>query len=124
MYQPLETVKDFDLAINQQIKTRIIKQGEEKIWAQTSANGWSTEMAGLADFMFEFWQISAKTTGGLPFLAEIKSKPAAAGMLYIYDNVALLAGASTIPKQENKARRQPCSRHVYVAPPGRAAQLL
>ncbi len=54
-------------------------------------------MPGLSDFMFELGQISAQCTGGFPFLAEIENTPAAAGMLFIHDNVALLAGASTIP---------------------------
>lgn len=96
LYQPLENEINLGLEINPQIKTRIIETGEENLWAQTSANGWSTEMEGLADFMFQFGQISAKTAGGLPFLAEIENQPIAAGMLFIYDDVALLAGASTI----------------------------
>ena len=98
LYQPLGNEIDLGLEINPQIKTRIIEAGEEIVWARTSANGWSTEMEGLAEFMFGFGQICAKTEGGLPFLAEIENQPIAAGMLYIYDDVALLAGASTVPE--------------------------
>ncbi len=36
--------------------------------------------------------------GGFPFLAELDDKPISAGMLFIYDEVAILAGASTVPE--------------------------
>ena len=102
MFRPLATKNTFDLQMNPQIKTRIVKPGEEKLWAQTSAGGWSTEAEGLADFMFEFGQISAATAGGFAFLAELDGEPISAGMLFIYDDVALLAGASTVPAGRNK----------------------
>ncbi len=101
MFQPIEK-STLDLTSNPKVKTRIIQTGEEKLWARTSANGWATEMAGMAEFMFEFGQISAKCAGGFPFLAEIENEPAATGMLFIYDNVALLAGASTVPEKRNR----------------------
>ena len=95
MFQSIEEMK-FDLMVNPKIKTRIIEKGEEKLWAQTSANGWTTEMEGLADFMFAFGQISANCEGGFPFIAEIEDEPVAAGILFVYEGAALLAGASTI----------------------------
>ena len=97
MFMPIEEIK-LDSAVNPKIKTRIIETGEEKLWAQTSADGWATEMEGLADFMFQFGQISAQVNGGFPFLAELEGKPISAGMLFVYDDVAILAGASTIPE--------------------------
>lgn len=98
MFQEIEDKKINNAPINPLIKTRIIKKGEEKLWAQTSADGWATEMEGLADFMFQFGQISAQVNGGFPFLAELEGKPISAGMLFVYDDVAILAGASTIPE--------------------------
>jgi GNAT superfamily N-acetyltransferase len=97
MFRPLEPEINFGFALNSKIKTRIIEMGEEKLWAQTSADGWATEMEGFAEFMFQFGQISAKCAGGFPFLAELESEPISTGMLFIYDDVALLAGASTVP---------------------------
>jgi GNAT superfamily N-acetyltransferase len=97
MFRPLVPEINLGFALNPQIETRIIKAGEEKLWAQTSANGWATEMEGLAEFMFQFGQISAKCAGGFPFLVELESQPISTGMLFIYDDVALLAGASTVP---------------------------
>ncbi len=98
MYLPLTGEINLDMPINTNINTYIIKAGEEKLWAQTSADGWATEMPGLSDFMFQFGQIGAKCAGGLPFVAEIENQPIATGMLFVYEGVALLAGASTVPE--------------------------
>jgi GNAT superfamily N-acetyltransferase len=102
MFQEIGGENSFDLRINPDIKTRIIEAGEEEIWARTSAGGWATEMEGLAEFMFNFGRISAQATGGFPFLAELEGAPVSAGMLFIYDDVAILAGASTVPEGRRK----------------------
>lgn len=98
MYRSLTGEIYFDAPPNKNLTTRIIEAGEEKLWAQTSADGWATEMPGMADFMFEFGQISAKCAGGSPFIAELGNQPIAAGMLFVYGDIALLAGASTVPE--------------------------
>ncbi len=98
IYLPLNGETGLSVPINRKVKTRIIEADEEKLWAQTSANGWATEMPGMADFMFEFGQISAKCAGGSPFIAELGNQPIAAGMLFVYGDIALLAGASTVPE--------------------------
>ncbi len=97
MYRPIEAETKLGAPVNPKITTRIIEAGEEKIWARTSADGWETEMEGLGEFMFEFGQVSTRCAGGFPFLAELENQPIAAGMLFIYDDAALLAGASTVP---------------------------
>ena len=102
LFQEIDGENSLKLPINPNIKTRIIEKGEEKLWARTSANGWATEMEGLAEFMFNFGQVSANCEGGFPFLAELDGKAISAGMLFIYDDVAILAGASTV----SEARRQ------------------
>lgn len=143
-YQPIELTSAMFLPINEietdsaadpKVKTRIIEAGEEKIWARTSANGWATEMAGLAEFMFEFGQVSANCAGGFPFLAEIENEPAAAGMLFVYDDTALLAGASTVPEKRSRgaqsalldarlkfAAEQGCTLAIMGASPGSQSQ--
>jgi GNAT superfamily N-acetyltransferase len=55
-------------------------------------------MPEMADFMFEFGQIGARCEGSLPFIAEIKNQPIATGSLFVFDDTALLAGASTVPE--------------------------
>ncbi len=85
-----------------EIETRVIDESEADLWAQTSASGWSTEMEGFAEFMLAFGRISARCDGAYPFLAELNARPIATGMLFIYDDVCLLAGASTIAEGRNR----------------------
>ncbi len=69
------------------------------------------------------------------FLVEREGVPIAAAALAIYDGVALLAGASTIPAGRRlgaqnvvlgarlvEARRRGCDLAMMVAPPGSASQ--
>ncbi len=102
MFQLIEKEINLNSKVNPAITTRIIKPGEEKLWARTSADGWVTEMEELADFMFEFGQIGATCTDGFPFLAELEGKPVSTGTLFIYDDTALLAGASTVPESRQR----------------------
>lgn len=102
LYQPLEKETAPALPINPQIKTRVIEKGEEQLWAKTLAGGWMTEGVEVADFILQFGQINAATKGGFPFLAALEGEPISAGMLFIYEDVALLAGASTIPEGRRK----------------------
>lgn len=135
MFQAVEEIKLDSARINPNIKTRIIEPGEEKIWARTSANGWATEMEGLADFMYAFGQISAHCAGGFPFLAELENEPVAAGMLFVYDGIALLAGASTVLESRGQgaqtalldarlryAKEHGCQLAMMCAAPGSQSQ--
>lgn len=88
--------------INSEVTARKSHKGEENIWALTSAQGWSAEMPEFRDFMYQFSQISASSRGASTFFANLNDKPISTGLLYIYDDVALLAGDSTIPEGRNK----------------------
>ena len=70
------------------------------LWAQTATEGWS-EFPEVAEFLRELNQVTAHSKG-LSFIAELNAKPIATGALTIAGDVALLAGASTVPS----ARRQ------------------
>lgn len=102
LYLPLEDLNLPDAPKNENLKTRVIEKGEEKLWAQTSANGWATEMEGLFEFMLEFGLIGAAGAGAFPFIAELNGEPVSTGALYIYDDIALLAGTSTVPAARRK----------------------
>jgi GNAT superfamily N-acetyltransferase len=88
------------------VKTRPIEAGEEKVWARTSARGWSSEHPDLSDFMFEFGQISALSQRSVSFLAELDGEPIATGSLFMHEGVALLAGASTVPEGRRQGAQQ------------------
>jgi hypothetical protein len=82
---------------NEKIRSRLIREGEEELWAQTAAEGWN-ELTQLADMIQELMFISAKRPGGVSFLAELDGRPIATGAMFMHNGVALLAGASTIPE--------------------------
>jgi hypothetical protein len=109
-YQPIELTSVMYRELNDEfgvppsggLRTRIIDDAEAELWAATSAAGWATEMEGLADFMLAFGRVSARCNGTFPFLGELDGEPVATGMLFIYDEVCVLAGASTIPEGRNR----------------------
>lgn len=138
MYRELGTPGDSqpsDGRLKAKIRTRIIKADEAEIWAGTSAAGWSTEMEGGEDFMRGFGRISAQCQGAFPFLAEIEDEPVSTGMLFIYDDVCILAGASTKLEARNQgaqnallasrlrfAADRGCSLAIMAAAPGSQSQ--
>ena len=101
MYREI-TGDDLAPSLNPKISTRVIDDFEKDLWAETSAAGWATIHESLREFMLAFGKIAASTDGGHPFLAELDGRPIAAGGFQIYDDVCILAGASTVPD----ARRQ------------------
>jgi hypothetical protein len=86
---------------NAELQTRVISPDEVELWARTSAEAWKTEHEALGDFMFNFGAISASCQGSYPYIAELAGSPIATGMLFIYDDICMLAGASTLPSGRN-----------------------
>jgi GNAT superfamily N-acetyltransferase len=97
MYRPLGRGVQLASPLNENVQSRLMRDGEEDLWAQTAAKGWS-ELVEFADMMLELSSIIAKRAGGCSFLAELDGRPIATGSMFIHDGVALLAGASTIPE--------------------------
>jgi GNAT superfamily N-acetyltransferase len=100
LYRPIDPGVRLDASRNDGIKVRLIGKDEVDLWAQTASDGWS-EFAEVAEFLRELNQVTAHSMG-LSFIAELDQIPIATGALTIAGDVALLAGASTVPS----ARRQ------------------
>ena len=100
LYRPIDPELRLDAPRNAAIKIRPVDKRDVDVWAQTAFEGWS-EFTEVADFMRELNQVMAQVPGPL-FLAELDGRPIATGAMTIAGDVALLAGASTIPS----ARRQ------------------
>jgi hypothetical protein len=120
---------------NSQITTRVIADDEVHLWARTSAAGWATEHESLADFMFNFGRISAQCEGAYPYLAELDGTAISTGMMFVHGEVAMLAGASTIPEGRNQGAQNAllrarlsyaanlgCTLAVMAAAPGSQSQ--
>lgn len=100
LYRPIDSDLRLNLPRNEHIKVRVVESHELDLWAQTNFEGWS-ESPEYADFFRELSQVVAHSKGPL-FLGELEGRPIATGALTIAGDVALLAGASTVPG----ARRQ------------------
>lgn len=96
IYKPIDKNAEFIATKNLQIGTHVIKPGEEEVWAKTSAQGWATVAEGFYDVIFELGLVSVKCSTSFPFIAELEGQPIATGLLFVFDDVALLGGASTL----------------------------
>ena len=120
---------------NPNIRTRIIGADEIDVFAKTAVKGWSAEMPEFTEFGLELCTVGANSKGAFSFIAEIEGVPAATGTLFICDDVAALAGASTIPQYRkqgaqnallaarlNYARENNCKVAMMGASPGSQSQ--
>jgi hypothetical protein len=134
MYRPIGRGVQPVSPRNEKIQSRLMRSGEEDLWARTAASGWS-ELTEFADRILELSELTAKRAGGLSFLAEFDGRPIATGAMFINDGVALLAGASTIPEGRRQgaqlallecrlryAAEKGCDIAMMCALPGSASQ--
>ena len=134
LYRPIERGASYTELRNDKIRVRLTTVDEVELWAQTSSRGWS-EFAELADFMLSFGKVVAQRADGLSFIAELDGTAIATGAMSIYDDVALLGGASTIPEGRKQgaqlalldsrlryAAEQGCTIATMGARPGSASQ--
>ena len=93
------------------VTARPIESGEDATWARVSVEGWSGEAPELGPFFETFGRLITRAGGVHCFLAELDGRPVAAAALSLHDDIALLAGASTIPA----ARRRGAQRALLEA---------
>ena len=133
LYRPISTDLRLDAPQNGKVQVRLTGPDEVDLWAETAFEGWS-EFTEVADFLRDLGQVMARSKS-LTFLAELDSKPIAAGALSINSDVALLAGASTIPSARRQgaqlallearlryAATQGCTVAMMVTQPGSGSQ--
>lgn len=133
LYRPISPDLRLHATRNERINVRVTGKDEVELWAQTSFEGWS-EFPEYADFFRDLAKVSARLKGP-SFLAEMEGKPIATGALTIHGDVALLAGASTIPGARRQgaqlalledrlryAATQGCTVAMMVALPGSGSQ--
>jgi hypothetical protein len=134
MYRPIGRGVQIESPRDEKVQSRLMRDGEEELWARTAARGWS-ELTEFADTILELLSLTAKRAGGLSFLAELDGRPIATGAMFIHDGVALLAGASTIPEGRRQgaqlallesrlryAAEKECDIAMMCALPGSASQ--
>lgn len=133
LYRPISPDLRLHATRNASLKVRIVDKDDVELWTQTSFEGWS-EFPEYADFFRDLAKVAAHSKGP-SFLAELEGKPIATGALTIHGDVALLAGASTIPEARRQgaqlalledrlryAATQGCTVAMMVALPGSGSQ--
>ena len=133
VYRPITADLRLHAARNERIKVRVTEKNETELWTQTSFEGWN-EFPEYADFFRDLAEVNARSRGRL-FLAELEGKTIATGALTIAGDVALLAGASTIPGARRQgaqlalleerlryAAKHGCTVAMMVALPGSGSQ--
>ncbi len=114
---------------------REITPDERDVWAAASAEGWATD-AELSPVVKELAWVGAHSEGMHCFVAELDGRFVATGGLAMHGEVALLAGASTVPAFRGRgaqsallverlrfARGAGCRLAMMCAAPGSTSQL-
>jgi hypothetical protein len=103
-YQPIEfssvLVRPTGAALDApdgSLSVRRVGASEIDVWSRVAAAGWSSESAGLSAVIENLSRVVGHARGAHCFLAFRDEKPIAAAGLILSTDVALLAGASTIP---------------------------
>lgn len=134
MYRPISRDSPLSVAVNEKIQVRLTGAAEADLWAEVAFQGWS-EFGELADFLHDVGRVNARRENARSFLAILSGRPIATGLMNIFDGVALLAGASTIPEGRKQgaqlalleerlryAARHDCDIAMMCALPGSASQ--
>ena len=100
MYKRLTPATSAPALLNPRVTTRLMAGGEEDLWSQISARGWS-EHPEFTEFLVSFGRAIASCDGSFNFFAHLDGEPVAAGVLRCHEGVALFGGASTVPEARN-----------------------
>jgi len=105
LFRPTAVAIDLGRPRDEQLVVRCINPAEEDLWAETAAAGWG-ETAEIAAFVRKIGAVAARSKGSLCLLAESAGQPIASASLGFGDGVAILAGASTIPRARNRGAQR------------------
>ena len=104
LFQPLPA-REVDLASQSTIVVGRMAPTEQELWAETALRGWGAS-AEMREFMSSFGLMLAGAEDTYPFLARLDGAPVATGSLVICNDVALLAGASTVPEARGRGAQR------------------
>lgn len=134
MYRPIAPDLQLDGAAGSVAQVHRITAPEAPTWIETSVEGWG-EFPELAPIMRELATVLTHRTDAWNYLAEIEGQPVASGSLAIAGDVALCAGASTLPSARRRgaqlalldhrlrdAARAGCTLAMMCARPGSGSQ--
>jgi GNAT superfamily N-acetyltransferase len=134
MYQTIGPQSDAAGQENGRLVVRQIALDEAAMFGRVSADGWS-ESPEFRTFLEGFGRVIASRPNSPCFVAELDGVAIATGVLTIWNGVALLGGAATVPAHRRLgaqsalldsrlrfAARQGCDLAMMCAAPGSASQ--
>jgi GNAT superfamily N-acetyltransferase len=140
-YEPFEFTSVMSLPLPREapapdgrIHVRVIGPDEHELYADLVTQGWN-EFKEFAHLIGDLARVSASQPDGVSFIAELDGIPVATGGLSIDGQVALFAGASTIPEARKQGAQRAlldtrlryaaeagCDLAMMCAEPGSASQ--
>ena len=118
-----------------EIRVRLVAPEEMDLWTAVLIQGWSDSPPAIVEYLRGVGPVFAAREDGRQFLAGLAGRPIAAAALLMHEEVALLAGACTIPQARRLgaqralldarlayAAEQGCDIAALVAQPGSASQ--
>ena len=132
MFRPLDAASQNKSAV----RTRQIQAGENQLWVEVAGAGWSAT-PGIKDFFDDLGRINEHRKEFADFFGELEgfAKPIATASLSLSNNVAHMAGASTVPEARglgaqnallaarlNYAIERGCDLAMMAAEPGGESQ--
>ena len=132
--RPVRRGVQLAVPLNEKIRVRPINENEGELWARTAAKGWNA-LPELTEFLLALAPLSTQREDSISFLGELDGQPIAAGALCFCGEVALLAGACTVPEGRRQgaqlalletrlryAAERGCDIAMMCAEPGSASQ--
>ncbi|MDQ3339099.1 MAG: hypothetical protein M4D80_28395 [Myxococcota bacterium] len=140
-YRPLELstvlvkpLDDSDVPAVPGLRARTAESADRDVWIETSVQGWSADQT-YGDMMRTIATAAFANRTMVHFLVEREAQAIATGSLAVVDDIALLAGASTVPAGRGlgaqtlllgarlaEARHRGCAIAMMVANPGSTSQ--
>jgi hypothetical protein len=135
LYRPIDCESRKLATPSYPIQVRRMEAGEEERWAHVAADGWQDVAPQLRDFILEMAPVLRHRRHAPSFFAEMDGQPVAVGALCLFEGVALLAGACTIPQFRKRGAQRALLEHrlryglengcdiaMMVAQPGSSSQ--
>jgi GNAT superfamily N-acetyltransferase len=135
LFREIQHAVPRDASHHNSLQVRLVEHGDVGLWARTAAEGWGDVAPDLGEFVLRLANVIPYRPNSHCFLAENEGEAVAAGGLSLFEGVALLAGACTIPKWRRQGAQRALLAHrlqfgaehgcdiaMIAAAPGSASQ--
>jgi hypothetical protein len=135
LYRPIECDSRQLPPPTRPIQVRRMEAGDEERWSRVAAEGWDDVAPGLRDFILGMAPVLRHRRNAPCFFAEMDGQPVGVGTMSLFEGVALLAGACTIPRFRKQGAQRTLLEHrlryglehecdiaMMVAQPGSSSQ--